>query len=45
MDTISIVKFKKGHHSVRNVDGVMVLIFCMSFDDALYLYQVSWKCP
>ena len=31
----------KGHNSVKNVDGVMVLVVCMSFDGALYLYQVS----
>ena len=42
-DTISIVKFAKEHNSVKNVDGVMVLVLCMSFDDAWYLYQVSWK--
>ena len=26
---------------VVNVDGVMLPIFCISSDDALYLYQVS----
>ena len=31
------MKFAKGHNSVKNVGGVMVLVFCMSFDDALYL--------
>ena len=40
-DTISIVKFAKGNNSVKNVGGVMVLVYCMSFDDASYLYQVS----
>ena len=40
MNTNSIVKFAKGHNSVKNVDGVMVLVLCMSFDDALYLYKV-----
>ena len=41
MDTISIVKFAMGHNSVKKVGGVMVLVVCMSLDDALYLYQVS----
>ena len=40
-DPISIVKFAKGHNSVKNVGGVMVLVLCMSFDDALYLYKIS----
>ena len=40
-ETISVVKFAKGHNSVKNVGGVMVLGLCMSFDDALYLYKVS----
>ena len=40
MDTIFIVKFAKEHNSVENVDGVMVLVLCMSFDDASYLYKV-----
>ena len=40
-DTISTLKFAKGHNSVKNVGGVMVLILCVSFDDALYLYEVS----
>ena len=40
-DTISIVKFAKGHNSIKNVGGVMVLVLCMSFDDALYWYKVS----
>ena len=29
------------HNSVNNVDGA--LVFCMSPDDVLYLYQVSQK--
>ena len=41
MDIISIVKFAKGHNSVKNVGGVMVLVLCMFFDDDLYLYQGS----
>ena len=36
-----ISKFSKGHHSVNNVDGVMVLVLCLLSDDALYLYKVS----
>ena len=36
-----ISKFLKGHHSEKNVDGVMVLDLCLLSDDALYLYQVS----
>ena len=40
-DTISIVKFAKGHNSVKNVGGFMVLVLSMSFDDALYWYKVS----
>ena len=38
-DTISILKFAKEHNSIKNVGGVMVLVLCMSYDDALYLYQ------
>ena len=41
MDIISIVKFAKGHNSVKNVGGVMILSLCTSFDNALYLYQNS----
>ena len=37
----SIVKFSKGHNFVKNVGGVTVLVLCTSFDNALYLYQVS----
>ena len=40
-DTISIVKFAKGHNLVKNVGAFMVLVLCMSFDDALYWYKVS----
>ena len=36
-----MVKFSKGHNSVKNVDGVIVLVLCTSSDDTLYLYQVS----
>ena len=38
-DTIFIDKFAKGPNSSKNVDGVMIIVLCMSFDDALYLYQ------
>ena len=34
-----IVKFAKGHNSIKHVGGVVVLVLCTSFDDALYLYQ------
>ena len=34
-------KFFKGHHSVNNVGGVIVLVLCKSSDDALYLFKVS----
>ena len=36
-------QFTKGHNSIKTVNGVMVLNFCNSSDDALYLYQVSRK--
>ena len=32
-------QFTKRHHSVKTVNGVMVLNLCTSPDDALYLYQ------
>ena len=38
---ISIVKFSKGHNSVKNVGGVQFFILDTLFNDALYLYQVS----
>ena len=31
----------KGQNFVKNVDGVTVLVLCISSDDALYLYKVS----
>ena len=34
-------KISKGHNSVKNVDGVMVLFLCTSSDGGLYLYNVS----
>ena len=33
----------KGNNSIQTVDGVMVLVLCSSSDDALYLYQATWK--
>ena len=38
---ISIRKNSKGHNSVKNVGGVLVLVLCTLSDDGLYLYQVS----
>ena len=29
-------RFSKGHYSVKNVRKVMVLVLCISSDDALY---------
>ena len=40
-DTIFIRIILKGHNSVKNVDGVLVLVLCTSSDDGLYLYQVT----
>ena len=31
-----MLKFSKGHNSVKNVDGVTVLKFCTSHDSALF---------
>ena len=36
---ISLVKFLKGHNSIKNVDKVHIL--CTSSDNALYLYKIS----
>ena len=33
--------FSKGHNSVKNIQSVMVLVLCISSNDALYLYEVS----
>ena len=35
MDTISILNVSKGHNSVKNVDGVTVLILCTLSDCAI----------
>ena len=40
-DMIFIRKISKGHNSVKNVNGVSVLILRTSSDDGLYLYHVS----
>ena len=34
-------KISKGHNSIKNVNGIMVLFLCTSSDDSLYLYTVS----
>ena len=34
-------RFSKGHYSVKAVGRVMVLVFCILSDLALYLYKVS----
>ena len=41
MDTISILIITMGHNSVILVQGVTVLVLCISSDHGLYLYQVS----
>ena len=41
MDMISILKFTKGHNSIKNVGRVMVLDLCSSSNDNLYLHKVS----
>ena len=41
--TLGWAQFTKGHNSVKTVNFVTVLNLCTSFDDALYLYQVSRK--
>ena len=33
----------KEHDSVNNIGGIMDLVFSMSSDDVIYLYQVSQK--
>ena len=40
-DTIFIGKISMGYNSVKNLDGVSVLVLCTLSDDDLYLYQVS----
>ena len=36
----SIAKISKGHNSVKNVGGVMVLFLCTSSNNGLYLNRV-----
>ena len=38
---IFIGKISKGHNSVKNVEGVTVLVFCTSSNGGLCLYKVS----
>ena len=39
---VYILKFSKGHKSVNNVGGVMVLVLLSTLSDSvLYLYQVN----
>ena len=38
---IFTAKISKGHNSVKDVDGVMVLFLCTSSDGGLYFYKVS----
>ena len=40
---ICISIFAKGHNSVKNVGGVIVLVLSALSDSALYLYQVLPK--
>ena len=41
VDMISILKFTKGHYSIKNVGRALVLYVCSSSNDTLYLYKVS----
>ena len=38
---MSIMKFPKGHDSVKNVGGVKDFVICTLSADALYLYKIS----
>ena len=40
MEGICILKFAKGHNSVKNIGGVMVLALPILSDNTLYLFQV-----
>ena len=40
-DVICILKFAKGHNSVKIIDGVMVLGLSTSSDNALYWYRAT----
>ena len=41
MDTIFIAKISKGHDSIQNVGGVMILFLSTSSDGGLYCYKGS----
>ena len=36
-----IGKISKGHNSINNVGGVMILVLCTSSNDGSHLYKVS----
>ena len=36
-ETIFLIKLSKGHNSIKNEGGVMILKLCTLSDDALYL--------
>ena len=38
-----ILKFTKGHNSIKNVDGVMVLVLWTLSDNALYFSHILRK--
>ena len=40
---VCILKFSKGHNSVKSVGGAMVLVLSTLSDSVLYLYQVLSK--
>ena len=40
---ICILKFAKGHNTVKNADEVMVLVLSTSSDNALHMYHVLPK--
>ena len=42
-DAICILKYAKGHNSVKSVGGVLELVQYTMSDNALYLYQVLSK--
>ena len=43
MDAGYILKLSKGHNSVTNVSGVMVLVLTTLSDGVLYLYPILSK--
>ena len=40
---ICILKFEKGHNSVKSVGGVMIFVLSTLSNNALYLYHVLQK--